>query len=263
MNGWQGLPGAQKWLICFNSISQDQKPHSKLTHSFTTPLGSFYKHLIYIPCVSVWVYFISIFCFESCGKLLPMMIQVPLTLKSHQQLYLAIPLKRGSQLLLRPTSLGTTLSVSLLTRSHWVILLKNIWLQLSQLDPVPLEPRHIEGSSVTLQESDKAGIINGTDSAGRSLFWPAQIFFPFWKFTKPPPLNPHAQIFTSLRRWVIWLFWASVARRHASSWSWVVPSLDRASALQLSTSLPYHALWLSSFILPPQARKHYSLRFLL
>ena len=104
---------------------------------------------------------------------------------------LPLPLQKGSQLLLRPSSSGTTLSVSLLTRSHWVILLKNIWLQLSQSDPLPLEPRHTEGSWVTLQESAKAGIINGTDSAGRCLFWPAQLlFFFFCKFTNhPAPLD--------------------------------------------------------------------------
>ena len=103
---------------------------------------------------------------------------------------LPLPLQRGLQLLVRPFSLGTTLSTSLLTRSHWVILLKNIRLQLSQSDPVPLEPRHIEGSWVTLQESAKAGIINGTDSAGRSLFWPAQLFFFSENLPNPFPPQP-------------------------------------------------------------------------
>lgn len=43
-------------------------------------------------------------------------------------------------------------------------------------------------------------------------------FFSLLKIYQTPS-SPTPQIFTSLRRWIIWLFWASVARRHAISWS--------------------------------------------
>lgn len=112
MNGWQGLPGAQKWLICFNSISQDQKPHSKLTHSFTTPWKFLQTPNLHSLCFSLSLFHLNLL-FWKLWKVAPHDDQVPLTLKSHQQLYLAtVPLKRGSQLLLRPSSLGFTLSFS-------------------------------------------------------------------------------------------------------------------------------------------------------
>lgn len=149
------------------------------------------------------------------------MIQLPLTLKSHKQLYLDSSPVGILQFLPRFSSLGSTLSVTLPVQQPsfcWVILPRDVWLQLCQSEPVPSDSSHTEGSWVTFQQSSKEEATNRSDrSNGERPFFQTLPFkilsltlivqsWPrFQPWEEVYPLASSGHLLTREPRWLEWI----------------------------------------------------------